>query len=79
MSENSHLQTNTFKVIADYVNSSVLVKMKGNREVKGILTSYDQHLNLILEKAEEVEGKSSRPLGLVLLRGDNVIAVSPVG
>ncbi|MFP3144580.1 MAG: LSm family protein [Caldisphaera sp.] len=79
MSENSHLQSNTFKVIGDYLNSSVLVKMKGNREVKGILTSYDQHLNLILDKAEELEGKNSRPLGLVLLRGDNVIAVSPAG
>ncbi|AFZ70136.1 small nuclear ribonucleoprotein [Caldisphaera lagunensis DSM 15908] len=79
MSENSHLQANTFKAMADYLNSSVLVKMKGNREVKGILTSYDQHLNLILEKAEELEGKVSRPLGLVLLRGDNVIAVSPAG
>ncbi|MCE4608615.1 MAG: small nuclear ribonucleoprotein (Sm) [Caldisphaeraceae archaeon] len=75
----SNLQTNTFRVISNYLNTNVLVKMKGNRKVKGILTSFDQHLNLILDKAEEVGENSSKPIGLVLLRGDNVIAISPVG
>ncbi|MCE4623495.1 MAG: small nuclear ribonucleoprotein (Sm) [Caldisphaeraceae archaeon] len=75
----SNLQTNTFRVISNYLNTNVLVKMKGNRKVKGVLTSFDQHLNLILDKAEEVGENSSKPIGLVLLRGDNVIAISPVG
>jgi small nuclear ribonucleoprotein len=69
----------TFKVLADYLNTQVLVRLKGGRTVKGILKSYDQHLNLILADAEEVDSKSgnTRPLGLLMVRGDNVVFISP--
>ena len=71
--------TNTFKLLGEYLNTHVLVKLKGGRHIKGVLKSYDQHLNLILAEAEELEGSNSRPLGLVLVRGDNVIMISPAG
>ncbi|MEM2420573.1 MAG: LSM domain-containing protein [Acidilobaceae archaeon] len=53
------------------------MKLKGGRGIKGVLKSFDQHLNLIIENAEEIEGESTRMLGLVLIRGDNVVLVSP--
>ena len=68
----------TFKILSEYLNTNVLVKLKGGRTVKGILKSYDQHLNLILAQAEEISSKgNSKSLGLVLVRGDNVIMISP--
>ncbi len=67
----------TFKMLSEYLESNVLVKLKGGRTVKGVLKSYDQHLNLILADAEEIDSKGSRPLGLVLVRGDNVVMISP--
>jgi len=56
----------------------VLVKLRGNREIRGILRSFDQHLNLVLDDAEEVKSDKTRKLGVIIVRGDNVILVSPV-
>jgi len=69
----------TFRVLSEYLETQVLVKLKGGRTIKGVLKSYDQHLNLILANAEEVDSKTgnSRPLGLLMVRGDNVVLISP--
>lgn len=77
MLEVSQLSPSTLRELRNYVGSIVLVKLKGGKGIKGILRSYDQHLNLIVENAEEVDSESSRTLGLVLIRGDNVILISP--
>ena len=71
-------RTNTFKVMSEYVNAGVFVRLKGGEGVKGILKSYDQHLNLVLENAEEITDKGSRSLGKVLVRGDSIVSISPV-
>lgn len=56
----------------------VLVKLKGGKEVRGVLKSFDQHLNIVLENAEElVPDKDARKLGTIIVRGDNVVIVSP--
>ncbi len=67
----------TFQVLEDFLDSNVLVQLKGGRMLKGILESYDNHLNVVLRQAEEIEGERSRRLGTVLIRGDNVIVISP--
>lgn len=59
------------------VNSQVLVKLKGDRELRGRLRGYDQHLNLILDEAEDLTENPPQELGTVILRGDNVIFLSP--
>jgi small nuclear ribonucleoprotein len=60
------------------INSRVLVELKGNKEYRGILNGYDPHMNLVLRNAEEfIEGKHTRKLEEVLVRGDNVIYISP--
>ena len=68
----------THRVLAENIGNIVLVKLKGAKEVRGKLKSYDQHLNLVLEDAEEVrEDGTTRKLGTIVIRGDNVILVSP--
>jgi len=60
------------------LNTQVLVKLKGQRELRGRLRGYDQHLNLILDDAEDLTSADNpRELGTVILRGDNVILLSP--
>ena len=61
------------------LNSQVLVKLKGDRELRGRLRGYDQHLNLILDDAEDLTEQPPQELGTVILRGDNVILLSPSG
>ncbi|HUU77372.1 MAG TPA: LSm family protein [candidate division Zixibacteria bacterium] len=56
----------------------VLVKLKGGRQLRGKLKNYDAHLNLTLEDAEEIiEDGDNNALGTIILRGDNVIIISP--
>jgi len=66
----------------DLMNSSrgsrVLVELRGHRCYAGILNSYDPHLNIVLTDAEEIiNGEVSRKLPTVLVRGDNIVYVSP--
>jgi len=67
----------TVEVLRDSLDKQVLVKLKGGKEVRGILKSFDQHLNLVLVNAEEGREGHVRSLGIVLVRGDNVVFISP--
>ncbi len=56
----------------------VLIKLKGGKVIRGTLQGFDQHMNLSLEKAEEVaEDGQSNSLGTLVVRGDNIIMISP--
>lgn len=55
----------------------VLIRLRGNRRMRGILKNYDIHLNLTLENAEEIAQEGAAKLGDVIVRGDNVIMISP--
>lgn len=65
-------------VLGQAVNKNVIVELKGNREYRGVLDGYDPHMNVVLRNAEEYhEGRLTRRLGVVIVRGDNVIYISP--
>jgi small nuclear ribonucleoprotein len=55
----------------------VLIRLRGSRRMRGILKNYDIHLNLTLENAEEISTEGATKLGDVIVRGDNVIMISP--
>jgi small nuclear ribonucleoprotein len=56
----------------------VLIKLKGGKVIRGNLQGFDQHMNLSLERAEEVaEDGKSNSLGTLIVRGDNIIMISP--
>jgi len=61
-----------------YLNKEIIVELKDQRTLKGILMGFDEHMNLVLEQAEEKSASSNRRLGTVLLRGNNVISISSV-
>ena len=71
------------ELLQNSIGTQVLVEMKGRKKVKGKLLGYDQHLNLILENAEEItfdpETNTETVVAIdnVIVRGDNVIIVSP--
>lgn len=65
------------KIFEQSLNQLVLVELKGGRGVRGKLFSFDQHMNLVLEDAEEISSNEGRKLGTIIVRGDNVVLVSP--
>ncbi len=48
------------KVLETSLGKVVLIKLKGGKVIRGSLQGFDQHMNLSLEKAEEIvaDGKS---------------------
>ena len=54
----------------------VLLRLRNNKTVHGKLKDFDIHMNLTLEDAEDISDEKPVKLGTVLLRGDNILAVS---
>jgi small nuclear ribonucleoprotein len=54
----------------------VLLRMKNSKTIQGKLKNFDIHMNLTLEDAEDISDEKSEKLGTVLIRGDNILAVS---
>jgi small nuclear ribonucleoprotein len=55
----------------------VLIKLRGGREFRGILRGYDIHMNLILDEAEEIARENPLNFETAIIRGDNVVFISP--
>lgn len=68
-----------------YINWRLRVHLSDTRVLRGTLLAFDRHMNLVLADCEEyrtIRGKKENPdreekrsLGLVVLRGENVISV----
>ncbi len=60
------------------INSNVMVELKGGRGYRGTLDGFDPHMNLVLRNAEEVQdSKAHKKVDVAIVRGDNVIYISP--
>mmetsp|Transcript_26554 Transcript_26554/g.106324 ORF Transcript_26554/g.106324 Transcript_26554/m.106324 type:complete len:94 (+) Transcript_26554:1539-1820(+) len=73
------------------IDERIYVKCKGDRELRGKLHAYDQHLNMVLADVEETVTKqdtdeetqeaiirtAKRSHEMLFVRGDVVILVSP--
>lgn len=59
-------------------NKKVLVELKNGKQYVGKLNSFDIHINVVLDDAEErVDGEVKRKLGTVFLRGDTITIIVP--
>ena len=57
-------------------DKSLLLRLRNNKTVKGTLIDFDVHMNLTLENAEDITEETPNKLGKILLRGDNILAIS---
>jgi small nuclear ribonucleoprotein len=66
------------RVLERSLGKTVLIKVRGGKTLRGTLEGFDQHVNLVLKDAENVsDPMKSETIGLIVLRGDNVIMISP--
>ena len=54
----------------------VLLRLRNARTIQGTLIDFDIHMNLTLDDAEDVSEGKTEKLGKILLRGDNILAIS---
>jgi small nuclear ribonucleoprotein len=66
----------TVQVLKENIGKNIVIKLKGDKVVKGILEKFDQHMNLVLSEATEYKAEEATKLGNLLLKGDNII-ISP--
>jgi small nuclear ribonucleoprotein len=66
------------RVLERSLGKTVLIKVRGGKTLRGTLEGFDQHVNLVLRDAENVsDPMKAEALGTIVLRGDNVIMISP--
>ncbi len=73
-------QERPFDILNKSIGKQVLIRLKNSVNIRGKITSFDAHMNLVIVNAEELDssGEVKTKLGLILLRGGNIIFVSPV-
>ncbi len=60
-----------------YMDKTVTLRLRNTTIVQGILKDFDIHMNLTLNDAKDVsDEKNPIPFGKILLRGDNILAIS---
>jgi len=68
-----------FDLLNKEIGQAVLIRLKGGTQIRGKLSSFDIHMNLVIQDAEELEdGVTRAKIGTILLRGGNIIYISPV-
>ena len=65
------------RVLQTCIGKTILIKLKDNRVLRGNLNSFDEQMNLSLEKAEDITSeKESMDLNNIILRGSMILTVS---
>ena len=64
------------KILDGCVNKAILIKLKNNTIIRGNLQAFDQHMNLLLTKVQDITEEKVKNLDKIILRGDNILVVS---
>jgi small nuclear ribonucleoprotein len=72
-------QERPFDLLNKMVGQKILVRLKNNIDIRGQMVSFDVHMNIVIDSAEELDGSELKTkLGTILLRGGNILFISPV-
>jgi small nuclear ribonucleoprotein len=65
-------------VLNQSINRNVIVELKFGKGYRGVLDGFDPHMNLVLKNAQELmNDEVVNRYNLAIVRGDNVIYISP--
>ena len=71
------MEKRPFDVLEQAKGKRVMIRLKNGEELVGTLKAFDMHLNIWLDDAERHEEQRKVRLGTVVLRGDNILLISP--
>ena len=64
-------------VLGASTEKRIIIRLKSGERITGVLKAFDVHINLWLDEADLKNGEENVKLGKALVRGDNIILVSP--
>jgi len=64
------------KILDSCINKAILIKLKNQTIIRGNLQAFDQHMNLLLTKVQDITEDKEKDLDKIILRGDNILIVS---
>ncbi len=65
------------KLLNEFINKPILVKLRNNHTIRGTLQTFDDHMNLVLEKSEDIISENEiESIGKIILRGDNIFMIA---
>ena len=72
------MSSRPFDFLNQSIDKNVLIELKGKIQFRGKLKAFDVHMNVVLEEAEQLEnGEVIKKFGMLVLRGDNILLISP--
>lgn len=57
----------------NYIDKKLDIKLNSNRRVVGVLKGFDQFMNIVLDRAIEMDNKGGNSIGTVIIRGNSII------
>ena len=64
-------------LLNEFINKPILIKLRNNHTIKGNLQAFDDHMNLVLEKSQDILSENEvESLGKIILRGNNILIIA---
>jgi small nuclear ribonucleoprotein len=64
-------------VLGGAQDKKVIIELKSGAKITGTLRAFDSHINIALDEASMEDQQNKIKLGKVLVRGDNIVLISP--
>jgi small nuclear ribonucleoprotein len=64
-------------VLGSAQDKKVIIELKSGAKITGTLRAFDSHINIAVEDAAMEDKENKVKLGKVLVRGDNIVFISP--
>ena len=65
------------KVLENSMNKKISLLLKDSRILEGKLVGFDDYMNMVLDNTEETFKDEVRRIGTIIIRGNNVVSISP--
>ena len=64
------------EILNEFLGSFIIIKLRNKQTIQGNLQDFDSGMNLILTNSKDLTENNTKNLGNVIIRSDNIVAVS---
>lgn len=64
------------EILNEFLGSVIIIKLRNKQTIQGNLQDFDSGMNLILTNSKDLTENKTKNLDNVIIRSDNIVAVS---